>query len=165
MSCPIIDEQDVRIEITKIWQALADSRTHTAIYGLAQETVSLRRQIDDLKDELVKSRMRECADVTLADGRVLRFMTPENRAKLKVVTADRDLAHHLLAIVRAELVVAESALEMLVDEQNGPPLLAHEDAWQEAMDHARAVLKREPVDQRELKRTPWQFAKADKEKP
>lgn len=64
MNCPIPDEQDVRVEITKIWQALADSRTHTAIYGLAQETVGLRNQLaspllcDECGEELQQEACR-----------------------------------------------------------------------------------------------------------
>lgn len=40
------------------------------------------------------------------------------------------------------LSIAKGALENLMDEQNGPPLIRDAASWQVAMDNARRVLAR-----------------------
>ncbi len=46
----------------------------------------------ELKAELVKSRMREIADVVLHDGTVVKFVTPECRAELARLQAEVEYA-------------------------------------------------------------------------
>lgn len=45
--------------------------------------------------------------------------------------------------LRADNDRLREALEYLVDEQNGPPLLGHEHSWRIAMEKARAALGEE----------------------
>jgi hypothetical protein len=47
-----------------------------------KDRMQLRAEISRLTDELARSKMREFADVTLPDGRVVRFVTPETQAEL-----------------------------------------------------------------------------------
>jgi hypothetical protein len=48
----------------------------------------------------------------------------------------------MLPDVRAAMVEAREALESLVDEQNGPPMLRRENQWRDAMAKCRTALAR-----------------------
>lgn len=54
----------------------------------------------------------------------------------------RDSADEIERLRESEAKLRE-ALEYLVDEQNGPPLLGHEHSWRIAMEKARAALGEE----------------------
>ena len=59
-----------------------------------------------------------------------------------------ELGMHRADVMRQRLVRAETqrdalleALQALYDEQNGPPLIRHQAAWEAAMEKARAAIK------------------------
>lgn len=67
-----------------------------------------------------------------------------------VIDADlKSAAHHdeaaaelrRLAAVEAQRDALLEALQALYDEQNGPPLIRHQAAWEAAMEKARAAIK------------------------
>ena len=54
-------------------------------------------------------------------------------------TLRKDVAPERVLVLCKTILAMDEALEALLDEQNGPPLLGREDEWDEAVAKARAA--------------------------